>query len=88
METNSSNDFITAFTGKYPSFGVGPGQSNDPDVCPRCGARRSAIRGMLGEPVNSPAHQLGKEHVVNCSDCRRAILSQIEREQKQWSQRH
>jgi len=79
METNPNSN-NKAFTGSFP------GSPHDPDICPRCGTRRSAIKGMLGEPVNSPAYQLGKEKVMNCRDCRLAIIDQAEKE-KVWSRK-
>jgi hypothetical protein len=76
METNPNSNNKT-FTGSFP------GSPNDPDICPRCGTRRSAIKGMLGEPVNSPAYHLGKEKVMNCWECRAAILETAR--EKAWS---
>jgi transcription initiation factor IIE alpha subunit len=63
-------------------------KQNNPDICPRCGASRSQLKGMISEPPYHPYNPWGmafdrmvetENHATaimllgNCPECKEAI---------------
>lgn len=67
---------------------------HDPDICPRCGSRRSLIKEMYSEPsvvvrnsitrelmlIATPNHISAIRMMAKCQECYDAIMPRLEKE--------